>query len=584
MYSAQQCFTAFKSPIDSYELPKRFTFPFYYQPHPLCLLAAKELQTYLSSQTDWQHNFGLDNSFENGSDNSLDNHSNNGLGDDKTEVIGKMFGVLLVRNKSGELGYLAAFSGKLAEQNLLNGFVPPVFDMLAEESFFHAGMQALNLLTEQLKVAESNPNISILTTELATLRLQAEGELEAIRAQIIENRKVRKLRRTCAEKEQNQAVLNELNIELGKESVAEKFKLKAVKQDWDSRCHEVSSQLNSLLDEITQIKATRAQQSNRLQQQIFAQYQFLNQAGELKDLNQIFKDSPTQQPPAGAGECAAPKLLQFAFSQGYTPLAMAEFWWGASPKSEIKQHKNFYGSCQGKCQPILSHMLAGIEMDANPLLTNPAEGKSIEILYQDEAMAVVNKPAEFLSVPGKNVTDSVYARMKSMFPQATGPLIVHRLDMSTSGLMVIALTRDANKSLAQQFIARTVEKRYVAQVAGQVQGDQGEISLPLRVDLDDRPRQLVCYEHGKHAHTLWQVKSRSAKHTMLYLYPHTGRTHQLRVHCAHHDGLHLPIIGDDLYGCKANRLHLHAQRLVLNHPVTKERLTFEVDADFSLEA
>ena len=222
-------------------------------------------------------------------------------------------------------------------------------------------------------------------------------------------------------------------------------------------------------------------------------------------------------------------------------------------------------------------------MDANPLLTNPAAGKSLEIIYQDEVMAIVNKPAEFLSVPGKNVTDSVYARMKAMFPQATGPLIVHRLDMSTSGLMVIALTSEANKSLAKQFIARTVEKRYVAQVAGVVKEQSGEIQLPLRGDIDDRPRQLVCFEHGKHAHTYWQVKQRCENTTLLYLYPHTGRTHQLRVHCAHQDGLALPIIGDDLYGQKSNRLHLHAQQLVLNHPLTNERLTFEVDVDFSQE-
>lgn len=563
MYSAQHCFTSFKSAIDQYQLPERFTFPFYYEPHPLCLIAANELQQYLSTQTDWQHNFGL--------------------GEDSGPVIGKMFGVLLVRNQNGELGYLSAFSGKLAEQNLLNGFVPPVFDMLAQESFFHVGMQTLNQLTAKLQTVESNPDIERLTAKLTTLRQQQETALDAMRAEIIENRKIRKQRRAHAQQLSTNEIA-ELNIMLGKESVAEKFRLNSLKLEWQQQCDAVKDQLDSLLAEIAAIKAERAQQSNSLQQQLFAQYQFLNQAGELKDLNEIFKDSPTQQPPAGAGECAAPKLLQFAFSQGLTPLAMAEFWWGASPKSEIRQHKNFYGSCQGKCQPILSHMLKGIEMDANPLLTNPAAGKSLEIIYQDEVMAIVNKPAEFLSVPGKNVTDSVYARMKVMFPQATGPLIVHRLDMSTSGLMVIALTSEANKSLAKQFIARTVEKRYVAQVAGVVKQQNGEIKLPLRGDIDDRPRQLVCFEHGKHAHTYWQVKQRTESTTLLYLYPHTGRTHQLRVHCAHQDGLALPIIGDDLYGQKSNRLHLHAQQLVLNHPLTNERLSFEVDVDFSQEA
>ncbi len=201
------------------------------------------------------------------------------------------------------------------------------------------------------------------------------------------------------------------------------------------------------------------------------------------------------------------------------PLAIAEFWWGSSPKSEIRQHENFYPACKGKCQPILEHMLEGIDMDENPLLANPCEGKTVEIIYQDNDMAVVNKPAEFLSVPGKTIEDSVYLRMKQHFPDATGPLIVHRLDMSTSGLMVIALTHRANKSLQKQFIQRTIQKRYVALVDGLIELDEGIINLPLRGDLDDRPRQLVCYEHGKPAETKWEVIERKCSRTKVYLYP-----------------------------------------------------------------
>lgn len=559
-YQAQHCFTAFKSPIDSYQLPERFTFPFYYEPHPLCVLAAEELQAYLSTQTDWQHNFGL--------------------GKNTNNIIGKMFGVLLVRNQSGEIGYLAAFSGKLAEQNLIDGFVPPVFDMLTKDSFFHDEQQAINRLTYELTELEASTVLSRLRQQLAILDQNADDELEAMRTAIIEGRKARKLKRAQAEAELGPEPLAALNVQLGKESVAEKNRLKAIKSHWDTKIVEVKSELSAMEAQIEALRERRARQSNGLQQKLFAQYRFLNQAGELQDLNQIFEGAPNHQPPAGAGECAAPKLLQYAFEQQLMPLAMAEFWWGASPKSEVKQHKQFYGACQGKCQPILSHMLKGIEMDDNPLLSNTAQGKTIAILYQDEAMAVINKPAEFLSVPGKNISDSVYARMKLLFPHATGPLIVHRLDMSTSGLMVIALSKEANRALVQQFISRTVEKRYVAKLAGIVAEERGEIRLPLRVDLDDRPRQLVCFEHGKQAHTLWRVKRRDAENTWLYLYPQTGRTHQLRVHCAHSDGLNLPIIGDDLYGVRAKRLHLHAERLVLNHPLTAERLAFELDADF----
>ncbi|MCL2908590.1 RluA family pseudouridine synthase [Shewanella aquimarina] len=559
MYSAQQCFTPFSTSVEGITLPERFTFPFYYEPHELCVLAANELQMHLEHQGEWQHNFGLTGQREG--------------------AIGKMFGVLVVQNREGELGYLKAFSGKLAEQNLLPGFVPPVFDMLTQDSFFHGEQQAINRLTDKLEALQNAPALVTLEAELKGLNGAKEQAVAALRAEIIENRKSRKARRQAGQGLDAQA-FEVLQQQLGRESVAEKHRLRQLNLEWDDQIAARETRLSELRDEIEALKQQRASQSSALQRRLFAQYQFLNQAGEIKDLNSLFSASPKGFPPAGAGECAAPKLLQFAFENGLKPIAMAEFWWGASPKSEVKQHKQFYGACHGKCEPILAHMLSGMALDDNPLLNNPAEGKALSIIYQDEAIAVVNKPAEFLSVPGKHVTDSVYSRMRQAFPKATGPLIVHRLDMSTSGLMVIALSSEANTALVQQFIGRTVEKRYLAKVVGEVQGDEGEIKLPLRVDLDDRPRQLVCFEHGKHAHTYWEVKSRDEGSTLLSLFPKTGRTHQLRVHCAHQDGLGMPIIGDDLYGAKANRLHLHAQYLAFNHPISGERVSFSCDPDF----
>ncbi len=559
-FAPQDCWHHFDMDVDDYSLPARFTFPFYYEPHPLTVLAAKQVQAYLEEQQDWQHNFGLEGELKG--------------------AIGKMFGVLVVQNNKGEIGFLAGFSGKLAERNLLQGFVPPVFDMLTEESFFHGEQLAINQLTEQLEALQASPQIAELKAQLTALKQQSEQEIQAFRLQVIESRKNRKNKRAEAETHLPIEQIAELNELLAKESVAEKNQLKALKLQWLQESTALETQLNELLKQIADLKTYRAQQSNLLQTKLFAQYRFLNQAGEYQDLNQLFIDAPNKQPPAGAGECAAPKLLQFAFLHDLKPIAMAEFWWGASPKSEIKQHRQFYPACQGKCKPILRHMLKGIAMDDDPLLTNPAADKVLTIIYQDDAIVVVNKPTEFLSVPGKSITDSVYSRMKQQFPDATGPLIVHRLDMSTSGLMVIALSCEANRALVQQFIDRTVEKRYVAKLTGIVKGEEGEINLPLRVDLNDRPRQLVCYEHGKSALTYWKIKQRDENHTWLYLYPKTGRTHQLRVHCAHQAGLNIPIMGDDLYGLKSNRLHLHAQRLVLNHPVTSERLAFEVDADF----
>jgi tRNA pseudouridine32 synthase/23S rRNA pseudouridine746 synthase len=227
-------------------------------------------------------------------------------------------------------------------------------------------------------------------------------------------------------------------------------------------------------------------------------------------------------------------------------------------------------------------MLEGLTVDPNPMLDNPAEGKSLSIVYDDESIVVINKPAEFLSVPGKNIYDSVYARVLELYPTATGPLIVHRLDMSTSGLLIVAKNKEAHQQLQRQFIKRNVKKRYVALLAGVIQEDEGVIDLPLRVDLDDRPRQLVCYEHGKNAVTHWKVIKRTDTQTLIHFYPITGRTHQLRVHAAHSLGLNAPIVGDDLYGTKADRLHLHAEWIQVNHPVTYKKIQFQVDPEFDL--
>ncbi|MEM6188725.1 RluA family pseudouridine synthase [Shewanella scandinavica] len=574
MHLQPSCFTSFTQAIDAYALPQRFTFPFYYEPHPLCVIAANELQQHLETQHDWQHNFGLTGEL--------------------TGAIGKMFGVLLVQNPQGEVGYLSAFSGKLAEQNHWPRFVPPVFDMLAKDNFFHTENLQINQINEQLFAVENNPDIPRLSTELETEQAQAQAKLAAHRQVMIDGRQSRKAQRNqlAAQLATNPTdeTLRENAIteaKLSQESINEKNQLRDIKRYWDERIHTISQALSQLTDERETLRQQRKRLSAALQQKLFEQYRFLNIKGTEKSLNGIFNGTVELTPPAGSGECAAPKLLHHAFKHDLKPLAIAEFWWGAPPKSEIRQHKQFYPACLRKCQPILGHMLEGLVVDENPLLTNPAEGKTLTILYQDDAMAIVSKPAEFLSVPGKEIEDSVYSRMCQTFPHATGPLIVHRLDMSTSGLMVIALTKDAHKQLQKQFIQRTVTKRYVALLAGipAVMANTqttGNISLPLRGDLDDRPRQLVCHEFGKAAQTHWDLShiDEMARTARVYLYPKTGRTHQLRVHCAHSEGLNTPIIGDDLYGTRANRLHLHADLLMLQHPVTRERMHFQVDPDF----
>lgn len=559
MHSPEHCFTRFTADISGYELPEQFTFPFYYTPHPLCVLAAEQLQQHLLTQNDFEHDFGLE---------------------DEQAGRGKMFGVLLVQNQQGELGYLSAFSGKIADQNLLPGFVPPVYDMLTDEGFFRAETNAINAINAEYKQCADNPELIELKAEIQADRASYQQAEQAQRQIMIDGRANRKLQRKQGEQTLGPDELKTLLDDLGKQSVAEKNALKYLKMAWDEKLAVKEQRLATLKHELSELKERRKTLSNALQHKLHRQYRFLNGLGQERDLVDIFANTTNPVPPAGAGECAAPKLLQYAFKHGFKPLALAEFWWGESPKSEVRQHKKFYPSCNSKCQPILGHMLQGMNVEPNPLAENWAEDKELEILYQDEAMVVVNKPSGLLSVPGKTIKDSAYTRLQAMFPDVEGPFVIHRLDMATSGILVFALTKRANKSLQKQFMARGVQKRYMALLEGELNDSEGDISLPMRGDPEDRPRQLVCFEHGKPAETHWQLIEVKNGRSKVYMYPKTGRTHQLRVHSAHHMGLNMPMVGDGLYGEKANRLHLHAEMLELDHPYSKERMSFHADCEF----
>lgn len=535
---------AFQKPISGINLPEKFTFPFFYEPHELTRIAASELQDYLASQTDWEHNFGLQ-------------EGQKGL------VIGKMFGVLVVQNQAGTIGYLAAFSGKLADSNEHHHFVPPVFDMLQQDGFFKQEEKILNDYNRKIEALENNPEFIRCQSELASTLLLAEKD-KAEKKELSKQNKIRRdALREKAERELDFESYKTLQKSLSKESQLESIQLKQMNHFWNQEIAKAQQKVADFQSKINQLKEERKAKSAALQQKLFQQYSFLNQYGDSKSLGAIFEDNP----PASAGECAAPKLLQYAFAHKLQPIAMAEFWWGQSPKSEIRKHGHFYPACTGKCKPILAHMLEGIAMDENPLIHNPAEGKELIFLYDDDYLSVVHKPAEFLSVPGKAIQDSVHSRYKEKFPEATGPLIVHRLDMSTSGILVLAKTTEVYLNLQAQFMKRTVQKRYVALLSGVIEQDSGEINLPLRVDLDNRPNQLVCYQHGKPAKTKWNVIERRENTTLVHFYPITGRTHQLRVHAAHPEGLNTPIVGDDLYGTKADRLYLHAELIRFWHPV-----------------
>jgi tRNA pseudouridine32 synthase/23S rRNA pseudouridine746 synthase len=366
---------------------------------------------------------------------------------------------------------------------------------------------------------------------------------------------------------------------LEQESYNDQFFYKELQEYYVLKTHKIQAELTLFEHKINALKKERKEKSIILQQRLFSNYTFLNQQKDPKSLLEIF-NFPTVKPPAGSGECAAPKLLQYAFTNDLQPICLAEFWWGISPNSEIRKHKNFYPACQSRCKPILSHMLQEVKMDENLLIENLSEKQQLSIIYEDDILIVVNKPAEFLSVPGKEIKDSVYTRIKEKYPTATGPLIVHRLDMSTSGILVLTKTKEANKILQIQFIKRTVKKRYVALLEGILSENSGKITLPIRLDLDDRPKQLVDFENGKKAETYWEIIQREKDKTRVYFYPITGRTHQLRVHAAHKNGLNAPIFGDDLYGKKATRLCLHAEFIEFVHPSTNEKMSFTIAPDF----
>ena len=553
-------FQLFKTAISEIELPEKFTFPFYYTPHVLAEIATKEVQTYLESQTDFTHNFGLNTKVT-------------------ENAIGKMFGVLVVKNNANQLGYLMGFSGKLEDESCPEIFVPPVFDLRTKNSFYKKGEEEINIINAKLTALKSNETYLFLKRVVKRASKKIEDDLALQRKKMVISKKERKLRKREAGKILTAEALEKLSQKLEQESFNDQFFYKELVAYYIQKEAENRRELDAFEKQIATLKKARKEASALLQKTLFEKFQFLNQQKETKALIDIF-NNPAIKPPAGAGECAAPKLLQFAFKNDLTPVCMGEFWWGISPNSAIRKHKNFYPACQGRCKPILNHMLDGIAMDENLLIQEISKDKTLATIYEDDVMLVIHKPAEFLSVPGKEITDAVYTRIKEKYPNATGPLIVHRLDMSTSGILLLTKTKEANKHLQNQFIKRTIQKRYVALLDGDLTEDKGKITLPLRVDLDDRPKQLVCFEHGKNAETRWEVIQRENGKTRVYFYPITGRTHQLRVHAAHKNGLNAPIIGDDLYGKKQDRLHLHAEFIAFIHPTTNEKMSFRVAPAF----
>ena len=449
--------------------PESMNYTFCYEPDALSMLEVEGVKHFILSHADW------------------------------LPVLqeGKMFGILVVE-RDGDLGYLAAYSGQIDILEDDDFFVPPVFDYLQPDGYFKQ---------EEAVISRINHNILLLENDEA----------------------------------------------------------------------------NDNSKDIDNLKNERKSRSQALQQWLFSHFIMLNANGERRDLLDIFSDTPIKFPPSGAGECCAPKLLQYAFLNGMRPLRIAEFWWGESPKREIRHHLHFYPACRGRCLPILSFMMQGLNVDDDP--QQSYAHSDMNIVYEDDWIIVVDKPAGMLSVPGRLSRTSVQSLLQARNPNI---LLCHRLDMDTSGLIVAAKDEATYKHIQKQFLDRTVKKRYRAIVLPKNAdsfhvGDKGTIDLPLASDYFERPCQIVDFEHGKRAITEWRVEaitnnqsSTINQEVSLLLIPHTGRTHQLRVHCASVLGLNAPIKGDPLYGVKSSRLYLFAEYLEFIHPADGRRMRFSL--------
>ena len=539
----------FKLDTSVVEAPRRFNNPFYYSPHPLCVMAADEVRAMLSRDK--------------------------ALAADAAR--GKMFGVLVVRDAAGSLGFLAAFSGLLDGRNSIAGFVPPVFDLQSPGGYFkqeEAGISALNV---KIKAVERGDGFIASLQAVAELKRSMEQQLAVMREEM----------RCCKQRRNELRAAGSLTADeeatLVRESQYQKAELKRSTARWQQRIAECEAVVAPLKASLVAMKEERKLRSAALQRWLFEQFRVRNGNGASKSLLDIFAEHSGITPPAGAGECAAPKLLQYAFLNSLQPLAVAEFWVGESPQGEVRRDGCFYGACKSKCEPILGFMLQGLDVEENAL-EKGGDISSIGIIYEDEHIVVVDKPAGVLSVPGIMGGASVQQWLRDEYLHSNELFVAHRLDMATSGLLVAAKSIEVYKELQRQFAGREVKKRYTAVLEGVPKKSEGIIELPLAADYDNRPRQRVDYVVGKPAVTRYKVDGIVERDgcfcAVVSFEPVTGRTHQLRVHAAHRDGLDCPIVGDALYGTVGERLMLHASWLSFVHPVNKEALCVECKCRF----
>lgn len=525
--------------------PIYFTNPFDYIPHPLCTLAATEVQQWLEEKV------------------SLSKEINEG----------KMFGVLVVKDGKGSLGFLAAYSGLLGGRNDWEYFVPPIYDCLQHDGYFKQHEREISKINTLINEIQSSASATTLHQLYNKEKEAAEEDISRFKAYMAESKKRRHGIRSATPRHSEEEL-----AALVAESQFQKAELRRMKQHAAEKLQPIVAEIEKLDKQLAELKHKRKDMSDKLQQWLFRQYDILNAEGDHTDLCQIFANTPQGVPPSGAGDCCAPKLLQYAFLKGYQPIGMAEFWWGKSPKAEIRHHLHYYPACRSKCMPILGFMLKGLNVDSVPhsSVTDKNNQDSLRIIFEDEDIIVISKPAGMLSVPGLIDNPSVIDILHKEKGNETFIVAAHRLDMATSGLLLVAKNKEALRALHKQFANHEIKKRYIAILDGVPKcAAKGNIDLPIAPDPHDSPRQIVT-PIGKPAETHYEIIQTKENKTLINLYPLTGRTHQLRIHCAHKQGLGIPILGDKLYGHPTlERMFLHAAQISFKHPATGQEMTFE---------
>lgn len=526
------------------DLPETFTDPFRYAPHPLVRKAADELIGRIESSSELSSAFSE----------------------------GKMVGVLIVSDKGGNIGYLAAFSGNAGGRSNLEGFVPPIYDLLSPDGYFKREEARITHLNHQIAVLEGSEGLARAKDELEACLLARDEETGLMKARMAVSKRERDYQRSQTD---NPSELSALI----RESQHEKAEFRRLRLGWEERISLVREELKSMEEEIRWLKEKRAAMSDELQKWIFSRYIVHNACGEEKSIGDIFADAGLV-PPGGTGECAAPKLLEHAYRNGFRPLAMGEFWYGTSPSAAVRTHGHFYPSCTSKCGPLLGFMMKGLAIEkATQCHEIP------EVIFEDELITAVSKPSGMPSVPGLDGRKSAF----EIIMESHGELhTVHRLDMDTSGIILFAKTAEAAADLQRQFEEHSIRKTYMARLSHATEGkplktgDKGRISLPLSPDYDERPRQKVDQAQGKPSDTIYEVVSENRDGSIdVIFHPLTGRTHQLRVHSSHILGLGHPIVGDLLYGgSPASRLHLHAAEITFRNPATGTLLSLTAPCTF----